>query len=329
MKNITLVPHRKKDILRKYFNDYFVELAQMDYDIKFDKNGIPIYKWFDNYFSDYGRYAFFLYIDDCISGFAMVRLLKQDKYEMAEFYVLPDYRCNGNAIWFANQVISLFDGDFELSAKLCNIRAIKFWSKLSKEYNCENYIDKDGWREWIITKQAKKINEKNLAIDNLTKNKFIKNLENITKNSKNIVKNTEKTQENNKEDTNLSINTEILIKNKNPKTHELNLKAIYFDLIECGKKTLEGRLNSPRIKEFKIGDYITFYKDPAKKQTLKVLILDKYFFKDFDQMANSLNKADLGFANMSKQEMVKVYRKIYDRQRETKHGVCVLKIKVV
>ena len=112
-------------------------------------------------------------------------------------------------------------------------------------------------------------------------------------------------------------------------THELNLKSIYFDLIKSGKKTLEGRLNSPKIQEFKIGDTITFFKEPLKKETINAVILDKYIFNNFDQMANSLNKADLGFENQTKEQMIAVYRNIYDKERETKHGVCILKIKVI
>ena len=316
MRYIKLVSQCQKDILRQYFNKYFIELSKMDYDIKFDKNGTPIYKWFDNYFSDYGRYAFFLYIDDCVAGFAMVRILGKDKYEIAEFYVLPEYRCDDNAFWFANQVINLFDGDFELSAKLCNIRAIKFWSKVAKGYHCDNFIEKDGWQKWII--KNKKTNK------NTLKNNLINN-EKIINNEKDM----ENTQKNSKNSLELNKKSNILIKYDIPKKHELNLKAVYFNLIKSGEKTLEGRLNSPKIKEFKVGDYIKFFKEPAKKETLTAVILDKYIFKDFDQMANSLNKADLGFKNMSKQEMVKVYRKIYNKERETKHGVCILKIKVV
>lgn len=46
-------------------------------------------------------------------------------------------------------------------------------------------------------------------------------------------------------------------------------------------------------------------------------------------MANSLNKADLGFADVSKEEMVNIYRTIYKREDEEKYGVLIFKIKVV
>lgn len=297
MRKVVFVSKNKKEIMRKYFYEYLIELSQYDYEnIKFDKNGTPIYKWFDCYWLDSGRFPIFLIIKNNIAGLAMVRELNNNKYEIAEFFVLPEFRKDDNAVWFANSIFDLFDGDFELSAKLKNKRAINFWQKIAMQKNCQEFVEKDGWREWLI-KNNNKINYS----DNNQK------IENNFQKTKNNVKNNQ----------------------KNKKNHELNLKAIYFDLIKNGKKTLEGRLNSPKIQEFKIGDTITFFKEPLRQETIKAEILDKYIFDDFDQMADSLNKDDLGFENQTKEQMVAVYRKIYDKERETKHGVCIIKIKVL
>lgn len=111
--------------------------------------------------------------------------------------------------------------------------------------------------------------------------------------------------------------------------HTLNLHPTYFELIKNKEKTLEGRLNDEKRKNFNVGDIITFYKEPEKTEMIRAVILDKFVFKDFDQMANSLPKADLGFANSTTQEMVNVYRTIYSRDRETQYGVVVFKIKTL
>ena len=111
--------------------------------------------------------------------------------------------------------------------------------------------------------------------------------------------------------------------------HTLNLNPIYFDLIKNKEKTLEGRLNDEKRQNFNIGDTITFYKEPERIETINVIILNKHFYKNFDEMANNLDKKDLGFANSTKEEMIKVYRTIYSKENEDKYGVVIFKIKVI
>ena len=92
---------------------------------------------------------------------------------------------------------------------------------------------------------------------------------------------------------------------------------------------MEGRLNDEKRKNFKVGDTIIFSKSPEKTEKIAAIILDKYIFKNFDEMANKLNKAELGFATKTKEEMVQTYRTIYAKQDEEKYGVVVFKIKTI
>ena len=119
------------------------------------------------------------------------------------------------------------------------------------------------------------------------------------------------------------------IRKKSFKIHELNLNPVHFDLIKSGEKVLEGRLNDDNRKTFNIGDKITFYKEPEKTETMQAIILDKYLFNNFDEMANELDKSKLGFAIKTKEEMVNVYRTIYTLEDENKYGVVVFKIKLI
>ena len=119
------------------------------------------------------------------------------------------------------------------------------------------------------------------------------------------------------------------IRKTNFKTHTLNLHPTYFNLIKNKEKTLEGRLNDEKRQNFNVGDTITFYKEPEKVETLKAIILDKFIYSDFDEMANNLDKKDLGFSNSTKEEMVNIYRTIYTTEDEKQYGVVVFKIKVI
>ena len=119
------------------------------------------------------------------------------------------------------------------------------------------------------------------------------------------------------------------IRKNNFKNHTLNLMSKYFDLIKNQEKILEGRLNDEKRKSFNIGDTITFYKEPEKKETVDVVILDKFIFKDFEEMSLALDKNDLGFANSTSEEMINTYRTIYNRENENKYGVVIFKIKTI
>ena len=52
MRYLQFVALNQKEKLRGYLNDYLTELSAVDPDIKFDENGVPIYRWFDHYFTD-------------------------------------------------------------------------------------------------------------------------------------------------------------------------------------------------------------------------------------------------------------------------------------
>ena len=268
MRKIQIVPLSRREEMRRILNEYLIELSEFDPDIKFDDKGIPIYKWFDYYWVDRDRFPIYFIIDNNVAGIALIRELENRVYEIAEFYVLPEYRGNGNAIWFASELTNLFDGEFVFATRHTNHRAIRFWGKFAEMYEGSEYYDDPIWRNWTIRK-----------ID--------------------------------------------------VATHELNLNPIYYDLIKSGEKTLEGRLNDEKRKVFNIGDKIIFYREPERVETMNAIILDKYLFDNFDDMANKLNKADLGFATKSKEEMVKVYRTIYTTEDENKYGVVIFKIKTI
>ena len=268
MRKLQVVPLSRMEEMRQYFYDYLIELSEFDPDIKFDENGVPIYNWFDCYWDDKDRFPLFLIIDKKIAGLAMIRELGNMLYDIAEFYVLPEFRKDGNAIWFATEVTNLFEGEFVFSTRFTNPRAIRFWDKFASLFESNCYKDDEIWRNWTIRKN-------------------------------------------------------------NFKEYDLHLQPIYFDLIKNKEKVLEGRLFKNDKKNYNIGDIITFYKEPENIETIKAIILDKYRFDSFDEMANELKKEELGFKNSTKEEMIQTYRTIYSIENEKKYGVIVFKVKVI
>lgn len=150
MKKIKIIPAIEAKKAKKYFNNYLVELSQFDPTIEFDLKGEPIYKWFNNYFSDKNRYPFYLIIDNKVAGLALIRELGDKVFEIAEFYVVPSYRENGNAMWFAKTVTDLFDGEFNFSTRVNNVRAVKFWDKFVGDNKSVKCKIEDECKIWKI-----------------------------------------------------------------------------------------------------------------------------------------------------------------------------------
>lgn len=163
MKKIQIVPLSKMEEMRKIFYDYLIELSEFDPDIKFDRKGVPIYNWYECYWEDKDRFPFYLIIDGQIAGLALIRELDNMIYDFAEFYVCPEFRKDGNAIWFATQLTELFNGQFVFSTRFTNPRAIKFWGKFAKLFDSNEYIDDEIWRNWTIRKNNFKEHTLNLA----------------------------------------------------------------------------------------------------------------------------------------------------------------------
>lgn len=150
MKRIQIVSLSRMQEMRKMLNEYLIELSEFDKDIKFDDNGVPIYNWFECYWEDKERYPIYLIIENQVAGMAMIRELGTLEYDIAEFYVQPNYRKDGNAMWFATEITNLFEGKFTISARHTNERAIKFWSKFASLFENNAYVDDEIWRSWTL-----------------------------------------------------------------------------------------------------------------------------------------------------------------------------------
>ena len=141
--------------MRTLFYEYLTELSQFDPDVKFDETGTPVYNWFDCYWQDKDRFPLYLIIDGKIAGLAMIRELEDLQYDFAEFYVCPEYRKDGNAVWFATEITNLFEGEFVFSIRFTNPRAIKLWGKFTQLFDNNEYVDDEIWRNWTIRKKLR------------------------------------------------------------------------------------------------------------------------------------------------------------------------------
>lgn len=151
MKSLKLVSIKYKEDLRKYFNEYLEELWQFDRTVKFDEYGKPIYKWFDYYWEDMTRWPYAFFIDNQFAGFALMRETERNHYEISEFYILPEYRKNNNAMDFAMLLFNKYKGKFSFSTRLKNVRAMNFWDKVAAKFPDSYCIVGKDFKGWYIS----------------------------------------------------------------------------------------------------------------------------------------------------------------------------------
>lgn len=138
-----LVAVRPKDreLLWNINQKYLYEMTNF-YDDKMDAMGNLNYGYFDAYFSDPKRKAFFLYNDEKeLVGFAMIHpysnLKEKPDHVLAEFTVFPMYRRKHLAKTAAEMIFEQFKGHWEVKYNEKNLAAKTLWSKVTEKYGPE------------------------------------------------------------------------------------------------------------------------------------------------------------------------------------------------
>lgn len=112
------------------------------------------YKWFDNYFTDSDRNAYFIKKDNSYLGMVMVNenlKFQQNGKSIAEFLIMPKYRRHHIGKKVAYEIFDKFKGNWEVQPMENNPIAYSFWKNVINEYTNGNYtIKKDGTEDIFI-----------------------------------------------------------------------------------------------------------------------------------------------------------------------------------
>lgn len=127
-----------KPILRN-----LLELCQHDYSefnqADVDEHGLFGYNYLDHYWTEEGRYAFFVKVAGRVAGFALVRQLDDATHSMAEFFILRKYRRHGLGRRAAHHIFDMFPGAWSVSQEAGNLPAQAFWRRVILEYTDGDY----------------------------------------------------------------------------------------------------------------------------------------------------------------------------------------------
>ena len=134
----------EKSDLWAMFQRYAGELSPM-------ATGKPLigevdYPTFDNYWREDRHYPFWAMQSGERIGFALIRFVaERDAMQIAEFYVLPEFRRKGTGLNFARALMKRYPGPWTMRQMAANTGAVAFWRKVAAPYGFSEtrYTDKD------------------------------------------------------------------------------------------------------------------------------------------------------------------------------------------
>ena len=134
------VKAEERDLLWNINQKYLYEMTNF-YDDPMDEDGNYHYGYFDEYFTDPKRTAYFLYHDDILVGFAFLcpysNIGQNPDYTMAEFTIFPIHRKKHYAFDAAKTILSKHPGKWEIKYNEKNLAGKSLWNKVASPYNPE------------------------------------------------------------------------------------------------------------------------------------------------------------------------------------------------
>lgn len=123
----------EKQVIFNLLQSYLHELSSFpDEEIDYkDEEGLYRYPYLDDYWRESERHPYLLLKDNEIAGFALVRQVGYH-WQIAEFYVLPEFRRCGLATSCAIDIFKKHPGEWRIEFNKHNEHSQALWRKLAK-----------------------------------------------------------------------------------------------------------------------------------------------------------------------------------------------------
>ena len=143
----------KKDVLYNLLQFALYDSSQY-IENEINENGKINYTWFDNYFTDSDRDAYFIKSEDKYIGFVMINehlKFNGSGKSIAEFLILPQYRRNHIGKKVAMEIFTMYPGNWEIEPIKNSVQAYNFWKRTIDEYTESKYEIKEKEQNQIFT----------------------------------------------------------------------------------------------------------------------------------------------------------------------------------
>ena len=139
----------EKPILRQLLELYEYDFSESE-GMDIGPHGFFGYKYLDHYWTDPDRHPYLLRMDNHLAGFVLVNrhgVSGEDRWSIAEFFVLRKYRRQGIGAFAAASVFNLWPGKWEVSQSAAHPASTVFWRKVIGRYTNGQYEERQGEAE--------------------------------------------------------------------------------------------------------------------------------------------------------------------------------------
>lgn len=149
--DISIASPSEKPLIEQMMQLYRYDMSEFDRS-DLDHFGRFSYDYLDSYWTDDSRMPLIIGISGQLAGFVLVNqhsYTGDDRYSIAEFFIMRKYRRKGIGRSFARSVFDQFGHLWEVRQTKENTAAQSFWRKVIDEYtggNCKDFPDGKG--EW-------------------------------------------------------------------------------------------------------------------------------------------------------------------------------------
>ena len=140
------VTYESKSALRNLLELFLYDISEFE-DEETDVNecGLYEYEYLDHYWTEPGRYAYFIRVKEKLAGFALVRQIHKEggtSYtSMEEFFVMRRYRGQRVGQTAALKLFELFPGRWRIAELRRDLLAQQFWRKIIPRYTGGTYSE--------------------------------------------------------------------------------------------------------------------------------------------------------------------------------------------
>jgi len=143
--NVTIHPARRDDIrtLENLLQLYCYDFSEL-MEVEMSEEGVFATPSLEAYWTEDWRHAFLIRVDTKLGGFAFVHERSRltgahGTFDMAEFFVLRQYRRRGVGGLAAFAAFERFRGDWEVRQRSANTNATAFWRRAIGSYTRGNF----------------------------------------------------------------------------------------------------------------------------------------------------------------------------------------------
>ncbi len=141
-RSVSLTPAKRSDqkLIANLMQLYLHDLSEYSEE-SVSQAGVFEYPYLDLYWIEPGRYPFLIHSDETIAGFALVREISPQVYELAEFFVLRSLRGQKVGERAARDLFSRFSGTWHVAQEAANTPAQAFWRAIIGAFTDGQYIE--------------------------------------------------------------------------------------------------------------------------------------------------------------------------------------------